>query len=429
MSTINNGMSILLVGINHKTAPVEVRELLAFSDQACSEGLRKLVDGEIVREGLIVSTCNRVEILSAMASDHLDEGSQRIAEFLDEVRNLPPGFLSKHLYSHTNEDAIRHVFRVASSLDSMVVGEPQVLGQVRHAYSLAVEAGTAGRVLNRLVHHTFRVAKRIRTETGIAANAVSISYMAVELGKKIFDSLKGRVVMLIGAGEMAELSARHLVNAGASRVLIANRTEETARRLAQTFNGVPVPLERLSESLAEADVVICSTNAPDYIVTEPMMRGAVEQKRNRPTCVIDISVPRNVDPNVGNVNNVFVFDIDDLESVISSNIREREREADRAELIVQSEVMQFQQSLRAMDIGPTIGALRQKLQELARAEMARQRKRLGTLTPEQEAAIESLLMSTVNKISHPVLNQMKRSYEVSDGDTVQALRDIFGLEE
>ena len=429
MSTINNGMSILLVGINHKTAPVEVRELLAFSDQACSEGLRKLVDGEIVREGLIVSTCNRVEILSAMASDHLDEGSQRIAEFLDEVRNLPPGFLSNHLYSHTNEDAIRHVFRVASSLDSMVVGEPQVLGQVRHAYSLAVEAGTAGRVLNRLVHHTFRVAKRIRTETGIAANAVSISYMAVELGKKIFDSLKGRVVMLIGAGEMAELSARHLVNAGASRVLIANRTEETARRLAQTFNGVPVPLERLSESLAEADVVICSTNAPDYIVTEPMMRGAVEQKRNRPTCVIDISVPRNVDPNVGNVNNVFVFDIDDLESVISSNIREREREAERAELIVQSEVMQFQQSLRAMDIGPTIGAMRQKLQELARAEMARQRKRLGTLTPEQEAAIEALLMSTVNKISHPVLNQMKRSYEISDADTVQALRDIFGLEE
>ena len=429
MSTINNGMSIVLVGINHKTAPVEVRELLAFSDQACSEGLRKLVDGEIVREGLIVSTCNRVEILSAMASEHLDAGSQRIAEFLDDVRNLPPGFLNKHLYSHTNEDAIRHVFRVASSLDSMVVGEPQVLGQVRHAYSLAVEAGTAGRVLNRLVHHTFRVAKRIRTETGIAANAVSISYMAVELGKKIFDSLKGRVVMLIGAGEMAELSARHLLNAGASRVLIVNRTEETAQRLAQTFNATAVPFERLSEALGEADVVICSTNAPDYIVTEPMMRTAVEHKRNRPTCVIDISVPRNVDPNVGKVNNVFVFDIDDLESVISSNIREREREAQRAELIVQSEVMQFQQSLRAMDIGPTIGALRKKLQELARAEMARQRKRLGPLTAEQEAAIEALLMSTVNKISHPVLNQMKRSYEISDADTVQALRDIFGLEE
>lgn len=426
---INNGMSIVLVGINHKTAPVEVRELLAFSDEACAEGLRKLVDGDVVREGLIVSTCNRVEILSAMASDQLDTGARRLTDFLDDVRNLPPGFLTKHLYSHTNEEAIRHIFRVASSLDSMVVGEPQVLGQVRHAYSLAVEAGTAGRVLNRLVHHTFRVAKRIRNETGIAANAVSISYMAVELGKKIFDSLKGRAVMLIGAGEMAELSARHLVNAGASRVLIANRTEDAAIRLAQAFNGVPVSFDRLTESLGEADVVICSTGAPDYIVTEKMMRAAVEQRRNRPICVIDISVPRNVDPSVGNVPNVFVFDIDDLESVISSNIREREREAERAELIVQSEVMQFQQSLRAMDIGPTIGALRQKLQELARAEMARQRKRLGPLTTEQEAAIEALLMSTVNKISHPVLNQMRRSYEISDSDTVQALRDIFGLEE
>lgn len=422
-------MSIVLVGINHKTAPVEVRELLAFSDEACSEGLRQLVDGDLVREGLIVSTCNRVEILSAITTDQIDRGAERMTEFLDAAQRLPPGFLNKHLYSHTDEDAIRHIFRVASSLDSMVVGEPQVLGQVRHAYSLAVEAGTAGRVLNRLVHHTFRVAKRVRSETGIAATAVSISYMAVELGKKIFDSLKGRVVMLIGAGEMAELSARHLVNAGASRVLIVNRTEEGAQRLAQEFNGVAVPFDRLADSLGEADVVICSTGAPDYVVDEKMMRVASEQRRNRPTCVIDISVPRNVDPAVGNVPNVFVFDIDDLESVISSNIREREREAERAELIVQSEVMQFQQSLRIMDIGPTIAALRQKLQELARTEMMRQRKRLGPLTAEQEAAIEALLMSTVNKISHPMLNQMRRSYEISDSDTVQALRDIFGLEE
>ena len=422
-------MSIVLVGINHKTAPVEVRELLAFSDEACSEGLRQLVDGDLVREGLIVSTCNRVEILSAITTDQIDRGAERITEFLGAAQSLPAGFLTKHLYSHTDEDAIRHIFRVASSLDSMVVGEPQVLGQVRHAYSLAVEAGTAGRVLNRLVHHTFRVAKRVRSETGIAASAVSISYMAVELGKKIFDSLKGRVVMLIGAGEMAELSARHLVNAGASRVLIVNRTEEGAQRLAQEFNGVAVPFERLADSLGEADVVICSTGAPDYVVDEKMMRAASEQRRNRPTCVIDISVPRNVDPAVGKVPNVFVFDIDDLESVISSNIREREREAERAELIVQSEVMQFQQSLRMMDIGPTIGALRQKLQELARTEMTRQRKRLGPLTAEQEAAIEALLMSTVNKISHPMLNQMRRSYEISDADTVQALRDIFGLEE
>jgi glutamyl-tRNA reductase len=422
-------MSIVLVGVNHKTAPVEVRELLAFSDQACADGLRRLVDGDIVREGLIVSTCNRVEVLSATTPDQAERGTQRIAEFLDSERNLPSGYLTSHLYSHQNEEAVRHIFRVASSLDSMVIGEPQVLGQVRHAYSLAVEAGTAGRVLNRLVHRTFRVAKRIRTETGIAANAVSISYMAVELGKKIFDSLRGRTVMLIGAGEMAELSAHHLINSGVSRVLIANRTAESAQRLAQEFNGVAVPFDQLVEFLSDADVVICSTGAPNYVVTPAMMRQASERRRNRPTCMIDISVPRNIDPEVGNVPNVFVFDIDDLESVISSNIREREREAERAELIVQSEVMQFQQSLRIMDIGPTIGAVRQKLQELARAELARQRRKLGPLTREQEAAVEALLMSTVNKISHPVLNQMRRSYEIDDSDTVQALRDIFGVEE
>ena len=422
-------MSIVLVGVNHKTAPVEVRELLAFSDEASADGLRNLVDGEIIREALIVSTCNRVEILGAIGTDQVGLGSERITQFLDSARGLPPGFIDEHLYSHTDDQAVRHIFRVASSLDSMVLGEPQVLGQVRRAYAVAVEAGTAGRVLNRLVHHTFRVAKRIRTETGIAANAVSISYMAVELGKKIFSSLKGHTVLLIGAGEMAELSARHLVNAGVTRVLIANRTEEAARRLASEFGGEAVPFDQLADFIPEADVVICSTGAPDYVVTEPLTRQVRERRRNRPTCFIDISVPRNIDPAVGKLPNVFVFDIDDLESVISSNIREREREAERAELIVQSEVMQFQQSLRAMDIGPTIGALRQKLQELARAEMDRHRNRLGNLTPEQAKAVEALLMSTVNKISHPVLNQMRRSYETSDSDTVQALRDIFGLEE
>jgi glutamyl-tRNA reductase len=422
-------MAIVLVGVNHKTAPVEVRELLAFSDKASAEGLRTLVDGEVIREGLIVSTCNRVEILTATTADQLQHGTHRITDFLNSTRGLPAGFLAKHLYSHTDDQAVRHLFRVASSLDSMVLGEPQVLGQVRRAYSLAVEAGTAGRVLNRLVHHTFRVAKRIRTETGIAANAVSISYMAVELGKKIFNSLKGHTVMLIGAGEMAELALRHLVNAGASRVLIANRTEESARRLANEFGGEVIPFEQLAEFLPEADVVICSTAAPEYVVTEPLTRQVRERRRNRPTCFIDISVPRNIDPAVGQLPNVFIFDIDDLESVIASNIREREREAERAELIVQSEVMQFQQSLRVMDIGPTIGALRQKLQELARGEMERQRSRLGSLTPEQETAIEALLMATVNKISHPVLNQLRRSYETSDSDAVQALRDIFGLEE
>src|SRR5690349_19339668 len=294
-------MSIILIGVNHKTAPVEIRERLAFSDAACMDGLRRLVDGEVVREGLIVSTCNRVEILSATTSEQMESGAGRLAQFLDAAASLPAGFLSNHLYSHRDEEAVRHLFRVASSLDSMVVGEPQVLGQVRRAYSVAVEAGTAGRVLNRLVHHTFRVAKRVRNETGIAASAVSISYMAVELGKKIFDSLKGCTVMLVGAGEMAELSARHLVNAGVTRVIIANRTEETARQLAGEFGASTVSLDQLDQSLAEADVIICSTGAPDYVITGERTRKALERRRNRPTCFIDISVPRNIDPAVGKI--------------------------------------------------------------------------------------------------------------------------------
>jgi len=421
-------MSIVLVGLNHKTAPIEVRERLAFTDEACAEGLRALVDGKVVNEGLIFSTCNRVEVVAATIGESLADGREHITDFLSQSRCVAHEDFSSHLYSHADDAAVRHIFRVASSLDSMVVGEPQVLGQVRRAYSLAVSAGTAGRVLNRLVHQALHVAKRVRTETGIAASAVSISYMAVELGRKIFGNLKGRTVLLIGAGEMAELSARHLVSAGAARVLVTNRTSETAQKLAAQFNGQAVEFSRLPAHLAEADIVICSTGASEYLITPAIAREALEMRRNRPAFFIDISVPRNIDPEVGNIPNLFIFDIDDLESVIASNIREREREAERAELIVDSEVMQFQQALRTLDLGPTLGALRQKLQDIARNELARHRQRLGELTPEQEHAIESLLLSTVNKISHPIIHRLKSSYDAGENTDVQTWRDIFGLE-
>src|SRR5882762_7406162 len=246
-------MSIVLVGINHKSAPVEVRERLAFTEDACATGLRSLVDGQIVREGLIVSTCNRVEVLAETTSERLSETIERVNRFLSKADSLPRSSFETHLYQHTDDEAVRHLFRVTSSLDSMVVGEPQVLGQVRRAYSIALEAGTAGRILNRLVHHAFRVAKRVRTETGIGANAVSISYMAVELGKKIFNNLEGHTALLIGAGEMAELSARHLLNAGVSRMLLANRTEERSNKLAAELGGEKVNFDNLSNFLAEAD--------------------------------------------------------------------------------------------------------------------------------------------------------------------------------
>ncbi|HLM56039.1 MAG TPA: glutamyl-tRNA reductase [Pyrinomonadaceae bacterium] len=422
-------MSIVLVGLNHKTAPVEVRERLAFTDEACADSLRALVDGEVVREGLIVSTCNRVEILAEAPGQKGADAAERLGRFLSETRSVPPDIFSAHLYSHADDAAVRHLFRVASSLDSMVVGEPQVLGQVRHAYSLAVEAGTAGRVLHRLVHHALRVAKRVRTETGIAASAVSISYTAVELGKKIFGSLKGAAVLLVGAGEMAELAAQHLAGAGATRVLVANRTYETARQLALRFGGEAVEFGSLAEHLADADVVICSTAAPTYVITPEMAARAREARRNRPAFFIDISVPRNVDPEVGKIGNLFVFDVDDLEAVIASNIREREREAERAELIVESEVMQFQQTLRGLDIGPTVGALKEKMRSIAQEEFRRQRARLGDLTPEQERAIEAMLLAAVNKISHPVINRLRQSHDTGDEENVKVWRDIFGLEE
>jgi glutamyl-tRNA reductase len=422
-------MSIVLVGLNHKTAPVEVREQLSFSDEACAESLRALVDGEVVREGLIVSTCNRVEILAAAARPRGEDAVGRLSEFISSARSVPVELFSGHLYTHADEAAVRHVFRVASSLDSMVVGEPQVLGQVRHAYTIAVEAGTAGRVLHKLVHHALRVAKRVRTETGIAASAVSISFTAVELGRKIFGSLKGATVLLVGAGEMAELAAQHLAGAGAARVLVTNRTYETAQKLAVKFGGEAVDFGALEETLAQADIVICSTGAREYIVTPEMAERARAARRNRPAFFIDISVPRNVDPAVAKLDNLFVFDVDDLEAVVASNIREREREAERAELIVESEVMQFQQALRALDIGPTVGALKDKLRRIAHEEFERQRNRLGDLTPEQEQAIEAMLMSTVNKISHPVIHRMRRSYDAGEETEVQTWRDIFGLED
>lgn len=422
-------MSIVLVGLNHKTAPVEVREQFAFTDEACADSLRALVDGEVVREGLIVSTCNRVEVLAAAAGQRGSEAAERLSRFLSTVRSIPFEAFSGHLYTHADEAAVRHVFRVASSLDSLVVGEPQVLGQVRHAYSLAVEAGTAGRVLHKLIHQALHVAKRVRNETGIAASAVSISYTAVELGRKIFGSLKGATVLLVGAGEMAELAAQHLASAGASRVLVANRTYETAQALAVKFGGEAVEFDALEEYLGEADIVICSTGAQHYIVTPEMAERARQSRRNRPAFFIDISVPRNVDPAVSKLSNLFVFDVDDLEAVVASNIREREREAERAELIVESEVMQFQQALRNLDIGPTVGALREKLRDIAREEFHRQRGRLGDLTPEQEQAIEAMLMSAVNKISHPVINRMRRSYDSGEDTEVQAWRDSFGLGE
>jgi glutamyl-tRNA reductase len=418
-------MSILLVGLNHRTAPVELRELLTAGEDSLSEGLRCLLEGGVCREALIVSTCNRVEVLAETRSQGDLEGANHIRAMLSQLRSVPQDHFESHLYQHVDDAAVRHIFRVAASLDSLVVGEAQILGQVRKAYSAAVEAGTAGRVLNRLIHHAFRVAKRVRTETGIAANAVSISFMAVELGRKVFGNLNRRTVLVVGAGEMAELAVKHLVNAGAAQVLVTNRTAAAAQELAESVGGATIPFDELDRRLGEADIVICSTGAPDYVITAAMARTALTGRRQNPTCFVDISVPRNVDPAVAELPNVFVFDIDDLEAVIASNIREREREAHLAELIVESEVMQFQQALRLLDIGPALGGVRKRMQDIARDEMLRQRNQLGELSPAQEQAVEKILLAAVNKISHPLMQSLRSAHETGDVTDVAAWCEQF----
>ena len=422
-------MAIVLTGVSHKTAPVEVRERLAFAKDSLAESLRALVDGQLVREGMILSTCNRVEVLADVDPARFDEGRAAVARFLTSRGGGGREDFAAHTYVHTEEAAVRHLFRVAASLDSMVLGEPQILGQVRQAYADACNAGTAGRALHRLLHKTFHTAKRVRTETDISASAVSVSYAAVELGRKILGTLEGRTVLLVGAGEMAELAARHLRKAGALRILVANRTHETAVRLAAEFGGEAVAYERFPQFLAEADIVLCSTGARRHIVTEQMARAARELRRNRPSFFIDISVPRNVDPRVGEVANLFVFDVDDLESVVTSNLREREREAVRAGEIVSAETAEFMKSLRSLDIGPTIVSLKERVRGVAFEEYGRQRARLGDLTPEQERAVERLLASTVNKISHPLIERLRRACDSGSAEGVLARGEGLGLDD
>ncbi len=422
-------MTLILTGVSHKTAPVEVRERLAFAKDALRESLHALVDGAVVREGMILSTCNRVELLADLDPERVAEGITRVTEFLTSRGEDSGNDLGVYVYEREGEEAARHFFRVASSLDSMVVGEPQILGQVRQAYADARDAATAGRTLHRLMHRAFHAAKRVRSETNVAACAVSVSYAAVELGRKILGTLEGRTVLLIGAGEMAELAARHLSKCGAARILVANRTHETARRLATEFGGEAVPYERFPAMLPEADIVICSTGAQDYVVTARMAREALAQRRNRPSFFIDISVPRNVDPLVGEVANLFVFDVDDLEAVVASNIREREREAERAAAIVEAELAEFRKSLGDLRIGPTIASLKGRLHDIAGEELRRRRALLGPLSPEQERAVERMLASAVNKISHPLIQRLRHSLEEDDEESVRAWRDCFRLED
>ncbi len=423
-------MDILIVGLSHKTAPVEVREKISFPEEALDDGLKTLVEYPNISEALIVSTCNRVEIYSSAPKKNIEKARDDIAEFISRYHEVPREQLDPHLYVLSGEEAVKHIFRVSSSLDSMVVGEPQILGQVKDAYTCAAHVQATGNVLNRLLHKAFSVAKRVRTETRIATSAVSISFAAVELAKKIFGELDGKTVMLIGAGEMAELSAKHLLNNGVAHIMVANRTFERAEALAEEFDGSAIQFDDLEQQMELADIVISSTGAPTTIINKKMVKGVIKRRRRRPMFFIDIAVPRDIESDVNDVENVYSYNIDDLEGVVQTNIKTREKEAARAEDIVEQEVTQFREWLRSRDAFPTIVKLREWAEDVRRGEVERTLKRMDELSEEDRKRIEAMTEAMLNKILHRPIAQMKKaSHGREGGELVETTKKLFELED
>jgi glutamyl-tRNA reductase len=415
-------MTLSLIGVNHKTAPIELRERIAISREELPEVTRALAAVPGVAECMIVSTCNRVEILTAIESPAID-----LSRFLQEHFGLDPALLKAHLYEHRDQEAVRHLFRVAASLDSMVVGEPQILGQVKEAFAVARTAGTVGGQLEHLLQGAFAAAKRVRSETEIGSNSVSIASVAVDLARKIFGSLQGRTVFLVGAGKMSELAARHLVQQGAGAILVTNRTLERAQRMADQFKGRVIPFEQLHEAASEADIVITSTGAPHPIFRREHGQAFLHKRRNRPMFFIDIAVPRDVDPAMNKLEGIFVYDIDDLQSVAASHLAERSREANQAEVLIAGEVERFHQRQRTVNVAPAIVALQRQAEELRQTELRRIQARLGSLTAEQAAAIEALTRGLVNKFLHPPMQALKQAARENDSARMEALCDTWSL--
>lgn len=415
-------MQLALVGLSHKTAPVEIRERLAFSNDALRSALASLVDRRAVNEAMILSTCNRVEVVAESPDDRL------IRDFICEFHQISHDSVSSHLYSYRNVDAIRHVFRVTASLDSMVIGEPQILGQVKEAFRIAMDAGTVGMHLSALMNRAFAVAKKVRSETGISQSAVSVSYAAVELARKIFGDLSGKTVMIIGASKMGELAAKHLKRAGASSVLVTNRTFERAVELAKVFEGAAVPFEHFTDHMTGADIVITSTGAPHFIIGRSLAEQVIHRRKNKPIFFIDIAVPRDIDPAVNQIDNAFLYDIDDLQQVIDANLKERFKEAMRAEQIVDDEVEAFCLKMQTRDVVPTIVQLRESLEKVRRDEIERNRRHLKDLSPEQQAAVDQITKSIVNKILHPPIEQLKQmAHDPQGADLADLIRKIFNV--
>ena len=415
----------VLVGVNHKTAPIGLREKVAIGRDELAEATRSLAGMPGVLECMIVSTCNRVELLAVVAGGYADP-----AEFLFERFAVDRVQLRPHLYEYRERDAVRHLFRVASSLDSMVLGEPQILGQVKEAFAVARAAGTVSGQLEHLLQSAFAAAKKVRTETQIGSNSVSIASVAVDLARKIFGSLQGRTVFLVGAGKMSELAARHLVDQGAGAILVSNRTRERAERMAEQFDGRVIPFESLYDLAGDADILITSTGAPHFIFRPEHGRAFLHKRRNRPMFFIDIAVPRDVDPAMNDLDGIFVYDIDDLQQAVTSHVADRRKEAERAEAIVALEVQRFHARLQTLDVVPTIVSLQDHLETIRQAEIDRVRGRLGSLSPDQELAVDALTRGIINKIMHTPISTLKTAARESEATTViDLVRRLFNLQE
>ena len=418
-------MKFQLIGVNHKTAPVEVRERLAIPDSRLPEALKRLAEHPGVHEGLILSTCNRVEVLTQTKNGVVD-----LRRFLRDYFQVNPAEYEAHLYEYHESDAVRHLFRVTASLDSMVVGEPQILGQVKEAYATARAVGAVHSQLDLLLTRAFAVAKRVRTETAVGSSAVSVASVAVELAKKIFGSLHGKHVYLVGAGKMSELAARHLLAHGAESIFVANRTYDRAQQLAAKFDGQAILFEQLYETCDRADIVITSTGAPHAIFRREHGELFLSRRKNRPMFFIDIAVPRDVDPGMNKLDGIFVYDIDDLQQAVSSHVDDRRKEAERAEAIISGEVERFQGRLQTLDVVPTIVSLQDHLETIRQAEIDRVRGRLGTLSPEQELAVETLTRGIVSKIMHTPISTLKTAARAPEATTViDLVRRLFNLHE
>jgi glutamyl-tRNA reductase len=417
-------MRVFIVGLNHKVADVDVREKLAFSGEKLDKGLLLFHELPEVQEAIILSTCNRVELYANVTD--AEKASDSVKTFLSQFHDISRSSLERSLYIYDDVTAVKHIFRVASSLDSMVVGEPQILGQLKDAFELALSKKTTGILLNKLMKKAISVAKRVRTETRIAENAVSISFAAVELAKKIFTDLSRKTCMLLGAGEMAELAARHLINNGIKDVLVANRTYDRACALAKDFEGRPVKFDEFINEMARTDIVICSTGAPTYVLTKSQMQKVMKERKQKQVFLIDISVPRNIDPEINDLENVYLYNIDDLQGVVDSNMFERQKEAEKAERIIAEELDTFLKWQASLDSVPTIKALRDRAEEVKREEIEKLFHRLPSIGEKEREAIEYMATALMNKLMHPPTAALKESGE-DKTSLVAVIRRLYGI--